>query len=86
MPSFDLNIDIDEFVDSLSPREVKKLVDYLKDNEYIDKYSKFILDNGNRTNLSDDMWFEACEKLQANRLQLTLEEIESIEKITQRFI
>ena len=86
MPIVDVDIDIEDFIDSLSRREVKQLLEYLKDNEYVDQYSKFILGNGNRTNLSDDMWFETCQKLQENRLQLSLEEIESIEKITSRFI
>ena len=32
------------------------------------------------------MWFETCKKLLNNRLQLTDEEQEMIEKISQRFI
>lgn len=86
MPTFDIDIDIDEIVDALTKREVQRLVEYLKDHEYVDDYSKYVLENGNKTNLSDDMWFEVCKKLQQNRLSLTIEEIEFCEKISSRFI
>jgi len=86
MPTFDLDIDIDDFVDALTRREVQLLVEYLKDHEYFDDHSKYVLENGNKLNLSDDMWFEVCRKLQNNRLSLTTEEIEFCEKISSRFI
>ena len=89
MPNFhvytDVDIEIDEFVDDLSPLEVEELIDYLKEEGYLKTSDLKFLSN-NSENLNDNMWFETCKKLLNNRLQLTDEEQEMIEKISQRFI
>ncbi len=90
MPNFrvftEVDIEIDEIVDDLSPLEVEELIDYLKEEGYLKngKY-KHNYDNGSE-NLHDRMWSETCKKLLDNRLQLTNEEQEIIEKIASRFI
>jgi hypothetical protein len=89
MPNFhvytDVDIEIDEFVDDLTPLEVEELIDYLKEEGYLKNNDlKFLINNSE--NLNDNMWFETCGKLLNNRLQLTNEEQEMIEKISQRFI
>jgi hypothetical protein len=86
MPNFNAEIDveIDEFVDALRPREVEELIEYLRDEGYL-KASKKVLTN-NDENLHDRMWFETCRKLLENRLQLSNEEQEIIENIANRFL
>lgn len=87
MPNFNVEIDveIDEFVDALRPREVEELIEYLRDEGYLKASSVKVLTN-NGENLHDNMWFETCRKLLNNRLQLTNEEQEIIDRISRRFI
>jgi hypothetical protein len=89
MPNFrvftEVDIEIDEIIDDLSPLEVEELIDYLKEEGYLKTSDLKFLSN-NSENLNDNMWFETCKKLLNNRLQLTDEEQEMIEKISQRFI
>ena len=89
MPNFrvftEVDIEIDEIIDDLSPLEVEELIDYLKEEGYLKTSDLKFLSN-NSENLNDNMWFETCKKLLNNRLQLTNEEQEIIEKISQRFI
>lgn len=89
MPNFrvftEVDIEIDEIIDDLSPLEVEELIDYLKEEGYLKNNDLKFLSN-NSENLNDNMWFETCKKLLNNRLQLTDEEQEMIEKISQRFI
>jgi hypothetical protein len=86
MPTFDLDIDIDEYVDALSHKEIKDLIQYLIDNDHISGPDKAVLIRGDNLNYSDNMWFETCRKLVENRLSLTEEETALIEKISQRFL
>jgi hypothetical protein len=89
MPNFrvftEVDIQIDEIIDDLSPLEVEELIDYLKEEGYLKNNDLKRLSN-NSENLNDNMWFETCRKLLNNRLLLTNEEQEMIEKISQRFI
>jgi hypothetical protein len=85
MPNFYVDVEIDEFVDNLGRREVEELIDYLKEEGYLKNNDLKRLSN-NSENLNDNMWFETCRKLLNNRLLLTNEEQEMIEKISQRFI
>jgi hypothetical protein len=86
MPTFDIDIDTDEFVDALSKREIKDLIEYLKDNDHISGPDRAALVKGDNLNYSDSVWFETCRRLVENRLSLTEEETELIEKISQRFL
>jgi hypothetical protein len=82
MPYIRVDIDLDEVYDDLSSSEKNSLVDWLKEDGYIE---------GPETNdfppsetYKDDEWVEIIQKLSKNRHQLTLEEEEQIKEISKR--
>ena len=81
MPTFtqEIDVEIEEFVDSLYKREIKELIDYLKQEGHL---------NGEVTssemNLQDIEWSKVIGKLSQSRLQLTLEEEELIKNIANK--
>ena len=85
MPNFDIDVEIDEFVDALRRSEIDELIDYLKEEGHLKSNDLKVLSN-NGENIHDYMWFETCRKLLNNRLQLSNEEQEIIEKIAKKFL
>jgi thioredoxin-like negative regulator of GroEL len=85
MPNFDIDVEIDEFVDALRRSEIDELIDYLKEEGHLKSNDLKVLSN-NGENIHDNMWFETCRKLLNNRLQLSNEEQEIIEKIAKKFL
>jgi len=81
MPTFtqEIDVEIEEFVDSLYKHEIKELIDYLKQEGHL---------NGEVTphemNLQDIEWSKVIGKLSQSRLQLTLEEEELIKNIANK--
>ena len=90
MPTFyqdveaEVDIDVEEFVDSCSAREIEKLIRYLVEEGSLPKTLTTYTQTQNLS-LNDTMWYETTEKIRSNRLTLTDEEIELIENIAKRF-
>lgn len=80
MPTFtqDIDIEIEEFVNSLYKHEIKELIDYLKQEGHLDKVTS------QGMNLQDIEWLKVTDKLSQSRLQLTLEEEEIIKNIANK--
>jgi transcription initiation factor IIE alpha subunit len=78
MPELQSYIDVDpsEFISACSKREIKKLIEILTDDGRITSENQ---------NLFDKNWEEALYKLNGNRLRLTIEEEETILKISKKF-
>jgi hypothetical protein len=84
MPSFyaDVEVEVDEFVDNCSKREIEELVKYLHKEGHLNE-DKIPTED---MNLLDQEWAEVLDKLSGrNRLQLSNEEEEIIKKIANRF-
>jgi hypothetical protein len=85
MPSFyvdELDIEVGEFLDSCSRREIDELLDYLVEDGFLDKKS---LTKPKQKSVLEEEWDETINKLSENRLQLTKEEEEIIRSIVKRF-
>ena len=86
MPTFykdveaEVDVDIEEFVDECSDREIQILIIYMVEEGKLTVY-------GPSQNLSvnETIWYETIEKIRSNRLTLTDEEIDIIENIAKRF-
>jgi hypothetical protein len=86
MPTFykdveaEVDVDIEEFVDECSDREIQILIRYMVEEGKLTGY-------GPSQNLSvnETIWYETIEKIRSNRLTLTDEEIDIIENIAKRF-
>lgn len=77
----DVDIEVDEFIDSCSPKEISKIVKILSEDGYIPTSAI----KPKNYNVLDEMWWEKIDKLRNSRLSMTDEEIEIIEKIAGRF-
>jgi hypothetical protein len=90
MPTFyqdveaEVDIDVEEFVDSCSGREIEKLIRYLVEDGSLPKTLTTYTQTQNLS-LNDTLWYETIEKIRSNRLTLTDEEIDIIENIAKRF-
>jgi hypothetical protein len=90
MPTFyqdveaEVDIDVEEFVDSCSAREIEKLIRYLVEEGSLPKTLTTYTQTQNLS-LNETLWYETIEKIRSNRLSLTTEEIDLIEKIAKRF-
>jgi len=80
MPTFtqEIDVEIEEFVDSLYKREIDELIDYLKQEGHLDEVTS------QGMNIQDIEWSKVTNKLSQSRLQLTLEEEELIKNIVNR--
>lgn len=78
-----VDIDVEEFVDNCSSREIKTLVDYLETEGHLDDYDSTTTEN---MSVLDSEWAEVIDKISGRaRLRLTSEEEEIIKKIANRF-
>jgi predicted nucleic acid-binding protein len=80
----EVDIDVEDFVYECSDRDIEKLIKCLVEE---DKLPKTLTTYSQSQNLSvnDVLWYETISKIQGNRLAMTDEEIEIIEKIAKRF-
>jgi hypothetical protein len=85
MPYIPLDIEIEQFVQSLNKREINELIDHLIDCEYLPPLTKSQRKLPNNLTYSEEYFMEKVDKLINNRLSLTNEELEQIEKISNRF-
>jgi len=82
MPSINVDIDLDEVYNSLSSFEMGSLVNWLKEDGYIEEPE--VNEFPSSENYKDDEWVEIIQKLSKNRHQLTLDEEEQIKEISKR--
>jgi hypothetical protein len=76
----EIDVDVDDFLNDCSSREIKEVIDWLRDNdelsiESVPERSK---------NLMDLEWDKSINKLSLNRTQLTVAEEEFIKSIANR--
>ena len=78
----DVDIEIDEFVDSCSERELKMLVRYLQEVGYLDKSN--IRDESKMT--SNEIEFRDKMSLLSDKFyQMTIEDAEILEKLYEKY-
>jgi hypothetical protein len=82
MPTFhtDLEIEVDEFVENCSRRDIDELVDYLVDHRYINKGQSSI-----RQSPAEQLFEKALSKIHDKWNALTAEEEAIILSIANRF-
>ena len=80
----EVDIDVEDFVYECSDRDIEKLIKCLVEEgklpKTLTKYSQ-----SQNLSVNDVLWYETISKIQSNRLSMTDEEIEIIEKIAKRF-
>jgi hypothetical protein len=80
MPTFDCEVDVDDFMDELSESEIKEVIEWLQDNE------SFAFNESLSKNLNFDelLLLQNLNKIKSNLIQVTLEEMEVINQIAKR--
>ena len=76
----DVDIDVDDFLEECSEREIEEVIKWLNYNDYLSHSSI----NERSKNLMDLEWDKAIDKLHSNRIQLTPSEEEFIKTIANR--
>jgi hypothetical protein len=84
MPYIDVDIDVDEFVNACSQREIKELINILKDDGRLHDPESNSLDLIDGS-LEDSEWNDVLKKLAGIRLQMSVEDIAQISKIARKY-
>jgi hypothetical protein len=77
----DIDIDVDEFMESCCSYEIDDVIDWLEVNGHLPETVRISED---KKNLMDIEWDKAITKLHSNRTQLTVAEEEFIKTIANR--
>jgi hypothetical protein len=85
MPYIDVDINIDEFVDSCSSRDIKELIEYLRDNKHLPDAEDENEEETEFFNIPDEEWYDVLKKLAGLRLQMSLEDIETVKQIIKKY-
>lgn len=88
MPDFsadDINIEPYEYVGACNSSEIKELIQELIDEGHIKRDAVVSKTGPSSPSIGDSMFEDSLNTLYSNRLQLTLEEEEVINKLAQRF-
>ena len=84
MPSFntdaEVDVDVQEFLDACNNREITEIIEYLEENDYINKGQL----HGN-ISINEGEFRENLDAIQDNYLRLTKEEEAIIATIAKRF-
>lgn len=93
MPSFtmygievdvDVDIDVDEFLDNCFEGDIKTVIRWLKDNDYLDDNNASI-PSSSADNIMEMTYKNALNKLYNKRVNLSLEEEQFILNLANRF-
>lgn len=79
MADFSVNIELDDIIWNLSDSDKQEIIDDLYDMGYVP--SQLEKNEQEFTNVHDELWFEAVDKISQGRLQLTSEQEEVIMSI-----
>ena len=79
MADFSVNIELDDIIWNLSDSDKQEIIDDLYDMGYVP--SQLEKNEQEPTNVHDELWFEAVDKIRQGRLQLTSEQEEVIMSI-----
>jgi hypothetical protein len=79
-----IDVDIDDFLSSCDRHDIKEVIEWLKETEWINEDSDDENEKQipfNKQNIYDQEWYSLCDKLSRIRLQLTHRDEETIRKI-----
>ena len=92
MPSFimygvevdvDVDIDVDEFLDDCSDRDIKSVIEWLKDNDHLE--DNIMISSNTTDNILDIEYKRAISKLYNKRINLSLEEEQFLINLANKF-
>jgi len=83
-----IDVNVDDFLLSCDRYDIKEIIKFLKDEEWISEDSDD--ENPNlipldKQNIYDQEWYSLCDKLSSIRLQLSHEDEETIRNILKKY-
>jgi hypothetical protein len=84
--AYQIDIDVDDFLDSCSQYEIDEVIDWLDTEGYIRKKDVVVDTDNNSQNILDYEWDTIVTTLSRKRLSLTSDEEAIIKNIAKRFI
>lgn len=83
--SVDVEVDIDagEYLSSCSPKEIKQLINYLKEDGHLANIIDIF--PGQHLSFFDEEWFKMLDKMSKIRQQMDNQDIESIKLILSKY-
>lgn len=79
----DVDIDVDEFLDDCSELDIKNVIEWLKDNDYLK--DNIIIPGNNTDSILDIEYKNALSKLYDKRINLSLEEEQFLITLANKF-
>jgi hypothetical protein len=79
----DVDIEIDEFVDSCSTRDIENLLKYLSNQGYL---SKFGVPDETKMTSQEEKFVEKLTSLSQKYHQMSVDEIDTLEKLFNKYI
>ena len=79
----DVDIDVDEFLDDCSELDIKNVIEWLKDNDYLK--DNIIIPGNNNDSILDIEYKNALSKLYDKRINLSLEEEQFLITLANKF-
>ena len=89
MPQFsehtdvDINIDVDEFLDECDRDEIKEVIEWLRDSEYITDDD--LLDDDSPQSAMEQLFAEDVAKIRRLYLTLSREDMDTINQIAKKY-
>jgi hypothetical protein len=78
----DVEIEPDDYLTACSSREIELIIKYLKEDGYLDEENK---NKRVSRNIQDDIWYEMCDKLADIRLQMSIDDENTIRSIIEKY-
>ena len=79
----DVDIDVDEFLDDCSDRDIKSVIEWLKDNDHLE--DNIMISSNTTDNILDIEYKRAISKLYNKRINLSLEEEQFLINLANKF-
>lgn len=86
MPIFypeDLDIDVDEFLNSCDKKEIEEVIDYLKETGWL--CESYLIKLSGSESMNEKIFYESLDKIKNNWISLSKEEEDIILNIAKRF-
>ncbi len=77
-----VDVDVDDFLRECSSRDIKELIEYLREDGYLPNHGDISM---SLDNIHDQEWYDILKKLAGLRLQMSLEDIETVKQIVKKY-
>jgi len=89
MPRFssfaDMNVSVDDFLNECTFREIDEVIEWLKDNDYIQDHDNLLNDDDESKSALQELFEENLGKIKKSYLTISKEDFETINRIAKKY-